>query len=92
MEIEVRGTRGYGPCKSTQNAVPVFERLNKRNIPSPPIGSSPSLTTRCSTRSSRSFGLKFDREGRPRTLYSLRHTYICFRLMESADISMLAKN
>ncbi len=37
-------------------------------------------------------GLKFDREGRPRTLYSLRHTYICFRLMEGADIYMLAKN
>ena len=37
-------------------------------------------------------GLKFDREGRPRTPYSLRHTYICLRLMEGADIYMMAKN
>jgi len=36
--------------------------------------------------------LKFDREGRPRTAYSLRHTYICFRLMEGADICQIAKN
>jgi hypothetical protein len=26
-------------------------------------------------------GLRLDREGRPRTAYSLRHTYICLRLM-----------
>ena len=32
-------------------------------------------------------GLKLDREGRPRTAYSLRHTYICLRLMEGADIT-----
>jgi integrase len=37
-------------------------------------------------------GLEFDREGRPRTAYSLRHTYICFRLMEGADIYQVAKN
>jgi integrase len=36
--------------------------------------------------------LKKDREGRLRTAYSLRHTYICFRLMEGADIYQVAKN
>jgi integrase len=36
--------------------------------------------------------LKFDREGNRRTAYSLRHTYICFRLMEGADIYQIAKN
>jgi hypothetical protein len=36
--------------------------------------------------------LKRDREGRPRTAYSLQHTYICFRLMEGADIYQIAKN
>jgi integrase len=36
--------------------------------------------------------LRFDREGRPRTEYSLRHTYICLRLMEGADIYQIAKN
>jgi integrase len=33
-----------------------------------------------------------DRDGRPRTAYSLRHTYICLRLMEGADIYQIAKN
>ncbi|MCK3727787.1 hypothetical protein MZO47_24115, partial [Escherichia coli] len=36
--------------------------------------------------------LKFDREGNRRTAYSLRHTYICLRLMEGADIYQIAKN
>ena len=36
--------------------------------------------------------LRLDREGRPRTAYSLRHTYICLRLMEGADIYQIAKN
>jgi integrase len=37
-------------------------------------------------------GLKTDREGNPRTAYSLRHTYISMRLMEGADIYQIAKN
>jgi integrase len=36
--------------------------------------------------------LKLDREGNKRTAYSLRHTYICMRLIEGADIYALAKN
>jgi integrase len=36
--------------------------------------------------------MKEDREGNPRTAYSLRHTYISFRLMEGADIYQVAKN
>jgi integrase len=36
--------------------------------------------------------LKTDREGNPRTAYSLRHTYISMRLMEGADIYQIAKN
>ncbi len=36
--------------------------------------------------------LKLDREGQPRVLYSLRHTYICLRLLDGADIYQLAKN
>ena len=36
--------------------------------------------------------LKLDRDGNVRTSYSLRHTYICFRLMEGADIYQIAKN
>lgn len=37
-------------------------------------------------------GLKTDREGKPRTAYSLRHTYISMRLTEGADIYQIAKN
>lgn len=36
--------------------------------------------------------LQFDREGNRRSPYSLRHTYICLRLMEGADIYQIAKN
>jgi integrase len=36
--------------------------------------------------------LRTDRDGRPRTAYSLRHTYICLRLLEGADIYQIAKN
>jgi len=36
--------------------------------------------------------LKFDRDGKAHTFYSLRHYYICQRLMEGADIYALAKN
>ena len=35
--------------------------------------------------------LKIDRDGQRRTAYSLRHTYICFRLIEGADIYQVAK-
>ena len=37
-------------------------------------------------------GVTTDRDGNPRTAYSLRHTYICMRLMEGADIYQVAKN
>jgi integrase len=36
--------------------------------------------------------LKLDRDGKPHTFYSLRHYYICQRLMEGADVYQLAKN
>ncbi len=36
--------------------------------------------------------LRFDRDGRPRTAHSLRHTYINMRLMEGANIYQIAKN
>jgi integrase len=36
--------------------------------------------------------LKRDRDEKSRTAYSLRHTYICMRLMEGADIYQIAKN
>jgi len=36
--------------------------------------------------------LRTDRDGGLRTAYSLRHTYICFRLLNGANIYQIAKN
>jgi len=36
--------------------------------------------------------LKYDRDNKPRTAYSLRHTYISMRLMEGANIHQIANN
>jgi integrase len=36
--------------------------------------------------------LKVDHDGNQRTAHSLRHTYVCFRLLEGADIYQVAKN
>jgi len=92
LEIEVRGKRGIGFCKSTANAVPVFQRLKKRNKPEPSERLFPTYQHDLFNTILEEEGLKFDREGQRRTFYSLRHTYICFRLMEGADIYQIAKN
>lgn len=92
LEIECRGKRGYGPCKSTANAVRVFRRLQKRNQPQPTDRIFPVLQKRMFRTALKELSLKFDREGQPRTFYSLRHTYISFRLLEGANIVQLAWN
>ncbi|MEA2900090.1 MAG: hypothetical protein QOJ84_5705 [Bradyrhizobium sp.] len=154
LEIEVRGKRGVGFCKSTANAVEPFRRLKARlrqsrmeeentaqAVNSPgrsqerphqkPKGGSPKaslavpkgdepnakLTLPNGSKSKLIWlkpketdlvfpkkprellntildeeNLKTDRDGKVRTAYSLRHTYICFRLMEGADIYQIAKN
>lgn len=104
--IEVRrGKRGSGFCKSMPNAVRPFTRLKNRKRPAPtpedPKRTAPPQPTDLLFPKSHQDlfnivldeeGLKFDREGLRRTAYSLRHTYICFRLMEGADIYQVAKN
>jgi integrase len=118
LEIEVRGKRGVGYCKSMPGAVRPFERLRARLRPARvdhtrKEGRGPN-TVKNGSEELRLTGptdlifpkwqrelfktildeenLRSDREGRPRTAYSLRHTYICFRLMEGADIYQIAKN
>jgi hypothetical protein len=81
-----------GYCKSTANAVPVYQRLVKRNNPKPTEWVFPTYQMDLFNRVLNDEGLKFDREGQRRTFYSLRHTYICLRLMEGADIYQIAKN
>ncbi len=91
--ISVRGKRGVGYCKSMPGAVLPFQRLVKRNSPQPedklfPKGGHRQLFEAILDEEK----LKIDREGQRRTAYSLRHTYICLRLMEGADIYQIAKN
>jgi integrase len=113
LEIEVRGKRGVGWCKSMPSAVRPYERLLARakpvsarerkaaeeagiklkpKYPEPtdPVfpGNHIKLFNGVLSRAK----LKLDRDGNRRTAYSLRHTYICMRLMEGADIYQIAKN
>jgi len=109
LEIEVRGKRGVGYCKSMTGAVMPFHRLQKRMRP--PFGRlrerGKSKIKNVTAPTDKIFGktpadllnavltklnLKTDRDGNRRTAYSLRHTYICLRLMEGADIYQVAKN
>ena len=138
LEIEVRGKRGVGYCKSMPGAVRPFERLRDRLRAAPAELTATTRDRRSATEIRRAYGtahqrdrghggisrghgaqmikprptdcifgptqrelmntvlgelgLKFDRDGQRRTSYSLRHTYICFRLMEGADIYQVAKN
>jgi integrase len=92
LEIEVRGKRGVGYCKSTSGAVRPFQRLAERNKPQPTDPVFPKFQRELFNTILEEEALKKDREGQPRTAYSLRHTYICLRLMEGADIYQIAKN
>jgi integrase len=90
--IEVRGKRGIGYCKSMANAVRPFQRLVERNNPDPTDIVFPADHKKQFNAILHENDLKFDRDGNRRTAYSLRHTYICFRLLEGADIYQVAKN
>ena len=117
LEIEVRGKRGVGYCKSMPDAVRPFERLRSRLRPArvdgrrTPVETSNTSGVKGQWRTPEPTDLifpkwqrelfktildeqklRFDREGRPRTAYSLRHTYIGLRLMEGADTYQIAKN
>ena len=92
LEIEVRGKRGVGYCKSTIGAVRPFERMIERNQPEPTDRLFPVDHKKKFNRILEEEKLKIDRQGNRRTLYSLRHSYISFRLLEGADIYQIAKN
>ena len=92
LEIEVRGKRGVGYCKSTMGAVRPFERMKERDQPEPTDRLFPVDHKKQFNRILVEQDLKFDRQGNRRTLYSLRHSYISFRLLEGADIYQIAKN
>jgi integrase len=117
LEIEVRGKRGVGYCKSMPSAVLPYERLLKRakpvrkgrrsrrknedavkpaeealQYPQPTDPVFPGNHIKLFNGVLRRGNLKLDRDNNKRTSYSLRHTYICMRLMEGADIYQIAKN
>jgi integrase len=92
VEIEVRGKRGVGYCKSMPGAVRPLERIRSRNHLKPSDLLFPRDQRQLFNTILDELELKFDRDGNRRTAYSLRHSYICFRLMENADIYQLAKN
>ena len=119
LEIEVRGKRGVGFCKSMPGAVKVYQRLLNRSkwepqgraprtkkeraaaaalepkapqLPQPDDLLFPGEHKRLFNGVLDRAGLKYDRDGNRRTAYSLRHTYICLRLMDGADIYQVAKN
>ena len=92
LEIEVRGKRGVGYCKSTTGAVVPYQRLRRRNTPMPTDVIFGKTARDLFNVILNELGLKIDRDGHRRTPYSLRHTYICLRLMEGADIYQIAKN
>lgn len=99
LEIEVRGKRGVGYCKSMPGAVEPFQRLCKRNTRSADDNGPPPtklvfgpVQRELLNSVLDELELKYDRDDNPRTAYSLRHTYISMRLMEGADIYQIAKN
>jgi integrase len=92
LHIAVRGKRGVGYCKTMPGAVIPFKRMKERHSMEPNQLLFPKIQRELFNTLLDELGMKHDREGNPRTSYSLRHTYICFRLMEGADIYQVAKN
>ena len=114
LEIEVRGKRGVGYCKSMPSAVRPYQRLlgrakpvpaserkaaekkgeppPKPKLPEPTDHVFPGNHIKLFNGVLKRAKLKLDRDENRRTAYSLRHTYICMRLMEGADIYQIAKN
>ena len=92
LHIAVRGKRGVGYCKTMPGAVLPFQRIVKRHNLQAENLLFPTIQRELFNAILAELNMKKDREGNPRTTYSLRHTYICFRLMEGADIYQIAKN
>jgi len=92
LEIEVRGKRGVGYCKSLPQAVAPFQSVVDRKGGAPTDLVFGKIQRELMNSVLADVGLKTDRDGNQRTAYSLRHTYICLRLLDHADIYQLAKN
>lgn len=71
LEIDVRGKRGVGFCKSTSGAVRPFQRLQVRNTPKQTDRLFPVTHRELFNTILAEENLKFDRDGNRRTAYSL---------------------
>jgi len=107
LVIDVRGKVGVGYCKSMPGAVYPYEQLRKRREQKlqdsgksdddiarllPTMKVFPTFNRDLFNKILAEENLKFDRDGKRRTAYSLRHTYISMRLMEGANIHQIANN
>jgi integrase len=98
LVIDVRGKRGIGYCKSMPSAVRAYRRIMERAKLTG--GGKPLPTDKVFLLDHRDLfnrilgekNMKLDNDGRPRTAYSLRHTYVCLRLLNGADIFQIAMN
>lgn len=98
LVLDVRGKRGVGYCKSMPTAVRAYRRLLERHK----VANNGNIVATAKlfplnhqalfNRILIEQDLKTDRDNRPRSAYSLRHTYISIRLMHGANIFQLAMN
>ncbi len=86
------GKMGFGNCKTMPGAVHPYRRVLARRSPKPNDLLFPNLHRELLNDVLRDTGLKTARDGQLRSLYSLRHSYICMRLMQGAQVYDVAKN
>ena len=75
LEIDVRGERGVGYCKSMPGAVMSFQRTRKRRAGQPADAVFGPVQRELFNAVLGELDLKKDREAEARTANSLRHTY-----------------
>ena len=92
LKARLRPPRAYPPSGDGERANPVNNGSQQWRLPQPTDILFPNWQREQFKTILNEENLRVDRDGRPRTAYSLRHTYICLRLMEGADIYQIAKN
>jgi integrase len=84
LEIELKGKRGIGYCKSMPGAILPYERVRKRKDLMPTDRVFRNTPRKLMTTVLDELNLKLDRVDPIRTCYSLRHTYLSLRVLENA--------
>lgn len=92
LEIAVHGSDGINYCHSAPAAISAFERMLARNRPRPDDLLFSNRIRKLFNDILKASNLKCDRKGKARTADSLRHSYICFRLLEGVSLHDVAEN